>query len=328
MGYGQYSQEAHEDLVRARSDAPREQVFKQKSCHPLMNPRGVRARESRDSAEHPLSVPIAFALDVTGSMGAIPEQIARRELPGFMKLLADCGVTDPQVLFLAVGDATCDQAPLQVGQFETTAELMDQWLTYSYLEGGGGGNGHESYELAMYFLAEHTDMDSWVKRKRRGYMFMTGNELPFPAISKHQVDSVIGDRLDGDIPTEDVVAALSETYHPFFLIPSTGDLATCERTWRDLLGDHVIVMSSPSDTCHVAAGAIALTEGRAADLDQLAQLFTRGGADPRRVRSVINALTPYAATLGRDGAPSLGQSVSAIQADAKSLWRRLTSSAK
>lgn len=328
MGYGQYSQEAHENLVRGRSDVPREQVFKQKSGHPLMDPRGVRARESRDSAEHPLSVPIAFALDVTGSMGAIPEQIARHELPGFMKLLADCSVADPQVLFLAVGDATSDKAPLQVGQFETTAELMDQWLTYCYLEGGGGGNGHESYELAMYFLAEHTDMDSWVKRKRRGYMFMTGNELPFPAISKHQVDSVIGDRLDSDIPTEDVVAALSETYHPFFLIPSADYAGTCERTWRDLLGDHVIVMNSPSDTCYVAAGAIALTEGRAANIDKLVQLLTDGGASQGKVRSVINALTPYAATLGRDGAPSLGKSVRAGLTDAKSLWRRLTSGAK
>lgn len=322
MGYGQYSQEAHEDLVRGRANVSREQVFKQRDCHPLMNPRGVRARESRDSAEHPLSVPIAFALDVTGSMGAIPEQIARRELPGFMKLLGDCGVTDPQVLFLAIGDATCDKAPLQVGQFETTAELMDQWLTYSYLEGGGGGNQHESYELAMYFLAEHTDMDSWVKRKRRGYMFMTGNELPFPAISKHQVDSLIGDRLDDDIPTADVVAALSETYHPFYLIPSGTD-PSCERAWRDLLGDHVMVMSSPGDTCYVAAGAIALTEGKAADVHELAKLLVKGGAEPDRVRSVINALTPYAATLGRDGAPSLGQSVTSL-GGSKSLWRRLT----
>ena len=30
-------------------------------------------------------------------------------------------VTDPQVLFMAIGDATSDLAPLQVGQFESTA---------------------------------------------------------------------------------------------------------------------------------------------------------------------------------------------------------------
>ena len=32
---------------------------------------------------------------------------------------------------------------LQVGQFESTAELMDQWLTWTYLEGGGGGGRRE-----------------------------------------------------------------------------------------------------------------------------------------------------------------------------------------
>lgn len=66
-----------------------------------------------------------------------------------MKLLTACHVADPQVMFMAVGDATSDRAALQVGQFESTAELMDQWLTWCFLEGGGGGTGHESYELAF-----------------------------------------------------------------------------------------------------------------------------------------------------------------------------------
>ena len=44
--------------------------------------------------------------------------------------------------FVAVGDATCDRAPLQVGQFESAAKEMDQWLTWSFLEGGGGFVAH------------------------------------------------------------------------------------------------------------------------------------------------------------------------------------------
>jgi hypothetical protein len=103
-----------------------------------MNPKGVLARESRDSATHPNSLAIALALDVTGSMGAIPVLMATKLLPQFMKILLDVRIPDPQVLFLAVGDAHCDKAPLQVGQFESSAELMDQWLTWTYLEGGGG----------------------------------------------------------------------------------------------------------------------------------------------------------------------------------------------
>ena len=102
MGYGDYSHEAHEAITRGRAHVPRQELFKQRECHPLMNPRGVRVRESRDSEEHPNSLGIAFALDVTGSMGHIPDELARRELPRFMKILGECGVADPQVLFMAV----------------------------------------------------------------------------------------------------------------------------------------------------------------------------------------------------------------------------------
>ena len=158
MGYGGYSHDAHQALSNARANLPRQQVFAQTACHALMNPKGVRLRESRDSPDHPNSIGVVFALDVTGSMGKIPELLAKKELPKFMKILLDCKVADAQLLFTAVGDATSDKAPLQVGQFESTAELMDRWLTWSYLEGNGGGQNHESYELALYFLAEHTEV--------------------------------------------------------------------------------------------------------------------------------------------------------------------------
>lgn len=324
MGYGFYSHEAHEALTRGRGDLPRQEVFKQRSCHPLMNPKGVRVRESRDSAEHPSSLGIVFALDVTGSMGHIPDLLARTELPKFMQILGTCGVADPQVLFVAVGDATSDAAPLQVGQFETTAELMDQWLTWSYLEGGGGAGDRESYELALYFLAEHTDMDAWVKRKKRGYVFMTGDELPYPAVSKHAIESVIGDRVDEDIPTAEVVSALSETFHPFFLIPDPGRAKRCEKAWRKLLGDHVLVLESAEDTCYVAAGAVALTEKVVADVDTLAKMLVDSGVDTTRVRAIVKALTPYAATLDKDGVPALRDGAPLVPPPSgKSLWKRL-----
>src|ERR1044071_7699007 len=118
MGRGNYSVAAHEALLKGRANIPVQQVFKQAQCHPLMNPKGVRLRESRDSADHPQSLGIVFALDVTGSMGKIPKLLATEELPAFMKILLACQVRDPQLLFMAVGDAISDNAPLQVGQFE------------------------------------------------------------------------------------------------------------------------------------------------------------------------------------------------------------------
>ena len=294
MGSGNYSIAAHEALLRGRASIPVQQVFKQANCHPLMNPKGVRLRESRDSADHPQSLGIVFALDVTGSMGEIPRIMATKELPIFMKTLLECQVPDPQLLFMAVGDAISDNAPLQVGQFESTAELMDQWLTWSYLEGGGGGSGQESYELGLYFLAMHTEMDCMVKRNKRGYLFMTGDEIPYPTLSRHVVDAVIGDKLDEDLTCEEIVAELQKTYNPFFIIPDRARAKRCERRWRDLLGDHVLCLESPVDVCFVTAGAILLSEGRVSSFKALTDFLSSAGMPSKRQSHVIQSLTPFA----------------------------------
>jgi hypothetical protein len=304
MGYGNYSHDAHVALAQVRANLPQQQVFTQTHCHPLMDPKGVRARECRDSVDHPNSLAVVFALDVTGSMGEIPERLARQELPNFMKVLGDCQIQSPQLLFAAVGDAVCDRAALQVGQFEATAELMDQWLTWSYLEGGGGGQNKESYQLAAYFFAEHSLLDCLEKRDKRGYFIMTGDELPYPAVSRHEVETYVGDKLDDDIPTAEVFAALRRSYHPFFLIPDQQRRSRCESVWRDLLGDQVICMNAAEDTCYVAAGCIALTEKVVSDLDDFANRLRATGVNRDRIGSVVRALTPYADRLGSGGVPS------------------------
>lgn len=297
MGYGNYSEEAHRALLHTRSGVPTQKIFKQNDCHPLMNPKGVRVRESRDSADHPESLGIVFALDVTGSMGSIPVLLATRELPKFMKVLTSCGVRDPQILFMAIGDATCDRAPLQVGQFETTAELMDQWLTRSFLEGGGGALGQESYELGLYFLAQHTEMDCYVKRGRRGYLFMTGDENPYALISKHIVDGVIGDRLDEDLKIEEVVAELQKTFVPFFLIPDQERRARCEENWRSLFGDHVLCMDAAEDVCYVSAGALLISEKFVSDQESLKAALVRAEIPKERLAPVMRTLAPLLESL-------------------------------
>ncbi|MCP3097471.1 VWA domain-containing protein [Myxococcus sp. K15C18031901] len=303
MGYGSYSYDAHESLTRERAHVPRQALFRQDRCHPLMEPHGVRFRESRDSDGHPNSLGIVFALDVTGSMGHIPELLARQRLPAFMKALLEAGVADPQVCFMAVGDAHSDRAPLQVGQFESSERQMDQWLTSLYLEGGGGTEGMESYELAMYFAAAHTDLDCWRKRGHRGYFFMTGDERPYGYVSRRQVTDLIGDTLEQDVPIRHVLGELQRGYEPFFLIPDLARRRKCERDWRELLGDRVICLEDATDTVDVAAGLVALCEGAIPDLDALAGHLQRGGLGRERLGAVIRALTPFAATLGRDGTP-------------------------
>jgi len=321
MGHGNYSHAAHAALVADRASKSAAEVFTQRGCHALMNPHGIKVRESRDSADHPQSLGIVFALDVTGSMGDIPKLLARRDLPNFMKLLGACNIADPQIMFMAIGDATSDNAPLQIGQFESTAELMDQWLTWSFLEGGGGGSGSESYELAFYMLAQHTDLDCWAQRGKQGYLFMTGDERPYPAVSRHQIEGLLGEKLDEDIPIEEVIAAAAESYHLFFLIPDLHRRQNCEERWRQLLGDHVICMESPEDTCAVAAAIVGLTEGVLPDTDAVAAALKNEGMDKSRVGAVVRALRPYA-DLIRSGPAGRLPSAGAAPAT-PGWWRRL-----
>ncbi|MEM9695890.1 MAG: VWA domain-containing protein [Myxococcota bacterium] len=295
MGYGMYSIDAHRALTTSRAKAPREAVFRQRKCHPLMDPKGLRVRESRDSEAHPHSLGIVLALDVTGSMGQIPHDLATRDLPAFVGLLEQIRVEDPQVLFMAVGDATSDRAPLQVGQFESEAGLMDQWLTSSFLEGGGGGSFQESYELAMYVAARHTSMDCWEKRRRRGYFFLTGDELPYAGVSRIEVERLIGDELADDVPIERIVDELSVAYEPFFLIPDLSRVQRCGGRWRELLGDQVIPLALPEDICPTAALVVALGQGAIADLSGAEAVLKKVGVtERRRVARILRALEPYA----------------------------------
>lgn len=325
MGHGDYSHAAHAALLADRAARLGAEVFQQRGCHSLMDPRGLKVRESRDSAEHPASLGIVFALDVTGSMGDIPRRLALHDLPHFMKLLGDSGIADPQLLFMAVGDATSDRAPLQIGQFESTAALMDQWLTWSFLEGGGGGSGSESYELVFYTAAQHIDMDCWVKRRKRGYLFMTGDELPYPLVSRHQVEAIFSEKLDEDIPIDEVIAAAAETCHLFFLIPDLARRQRCEARWHELLGDHVICMESAEDTCAVAAGIVGLGEGAVADLDAFGAALRATGASRERVGAAVRTLTPFSALL-QPGLPLPTHAIAtAAAAERPAWWRKLFS---
>ena len=92
MGGGNYSHEAYRHISaprQAMSTAEiREKVFSSE-MKPHMDPRNVKVRESRDSANHPDSNAIGVVFDVTGSMGHIPIEFAKHKLGNLMKLLLE-----------------------------------------------------------------------------------------------------------------------------------------------------------------------------------------------------------------------------------------------
>ncbi|MGE0788348.1 MAG: VWA domain-containing protein [Sandaracinaceae bacterium] len=292
MGYGGYSYEAHRAITAARGGKSTQAVFSQREIHPLMNPHGIGFRESRDSEDHPRSLAIAFALDVSGSMGTIPDLIARHEMPGFMKLLMDCGVEDPQLLFMAFTDTGSDRTPLQVGQFESTAELMDQWLTRSWLI-GGGRSPFESYELPIYLAARHTKIDCWEKRREKGYLFITGDEPSYSVVGRNVVQQVFGETIPADIPLDAMIAEASERYEIFFLVPDPERANRIRSFWEPYLGRRLIEMADATLTCPSAAAIIAVNEGLA-ELSDVSARLTSAGTDARRAGAVQRSLEAWA----------------------------------
>ncbi|MEV6343850.1 hypothetical protein [Actinoplanes sp. NPDC051851] len=236
--------------------------------HPDLDPKGVFMRESRDSDEHPFSTPIAVLFDVTGSMNTVP-RVLQSQLPQLLGLLTRKGYAiDPQILFGAIGDATCDRAPLQIGQFESD-NRMDEDLARFVLEGGGGGQKRESYELAMYFMARHTVLDSAVNRQRKGYLFIIGDELPYARVKPAEVRAVIGDEITEAIPVETILAELKRRYEVYFILPTAagwgGDREVLTR-WRQLLGQNVLELDDLEAVCDTIALAVGLGED-AIDVD-------------------------------------------------------------
>jgi hypothetical protein len=264
------------------------------TVHPDLDPKGVKVRESRDSDDHPESLAIGVLFDVTGSMGGVPRTL-QTKLPDLLGLLLRKGyAADPHILFGAVGDATCDRAPLQIGQFEAD-NRMDDDLGKILLEGGGGGQMRESYELAMYFMARHTSIDCFDKRGKRGYLFMIGDELAYPKIKRREVAKVIGDDLERDLPIEDVLRELQRMYEVYFIIPE-GAYHSGSRElkdfWQGLLGQHVLYLDDLDAVCET----IALTVGLAEDaidldegLDHLAEAGSDAGASVSRALARLDA---------------------------------------
>ncbi|RLK24307.1 hypothetical protein DER29_2210 [Micromonospora sp. M71_S20] len=282
MGSGMWSTDVYDAADRYRRKTGKSAFSYSDSgartVHSALDPRDAM-RESRDSAEHPRSTPIAVLFDVTGSMRNVP-RVLQTKLPQLLGLLQRQGyASDPQIMFGAIGDATCDRVPLQVGQFESD-NRMDDDLGRIVLEGGGGGQMTESYELAMYFMARHTVTDSWEKRGRRGYLFIIGDELAYPKVKAREVARVIGDDMRQDVPLRQVVDELTRRWDTYYLLPAgshnSGNAKVLD-FWRDLLGQNAVVLDDLDAVCETIALTIGLGE-QAIDLDEGLRDLDRAGS--------------------------------------------------
>jgi hypothetical protein len=224
---------------------------------------GKVMRESRDSDAHPNSVAIGVLFDVTGSVGNGPRTFIKKLGP-LMSLIVKKGyLADPQLLYGAIGDETSDDVPLQIGQFEAGNE-QEESLSKIFIEGNGGGQHYESYELAMYFMSRHTSADCWEKRGKKGYLFIVGDELPREKIDRKAVERLIGDKLDENLSTAEVLEELREHYEVYWIFPNCSSYYTMTLTSEPLIqmfGQNFIRLENIEEIAEVVAATIGISEG-------------------------------------------------------------------
>lgn len=266
MGSGTFDSTAYRSFTSSTKDKSTDEIYASRGMNSNLDPKNVN-RESRDSADNPNSTPIIVGLDVTGSMGMLADVIAREGLGVLFESILDRKpISDPHLMFMAIGDANYDRAPLQVSQFEADSRIIEQ-LTQIYIEHGGGGNSFESYNLPWYFGAFHTAHDSIEKRGKRGYLFTVGDEEAPQDLTPDQIETFLGYKPQGSLSNTHILEAAQRVYDVFHIIVEEGSharryLNQVVDSWTSVLGQRVIRLADHKALGETIVSAIEVAEGR------------------------------------------------------------------
>lgn len=297
MGYGTWTATSWKSYTTTRGFTDTSSVSEMYTSYTVkdeFDPKNITMREARDSADHPNSTPIILALDVTGSMGSVLETVSKRLGDTMAEIYKRNPVEDPQVCFMALGDAECDRYPLQVTQFESDIRIAEQ-LNDIYFERGGGGNGGESYMLPWYFASRKCVTDAWEKRGKKGFLFTVGDECCLPNLTKEAVKEFIGDDVEGDLKSTELLTEVSRKYEVYHIIVDPVCYQEPEKNWKKLLGKNCIVVEDIAKIPEVIVSILEINAGKTAD----EVINTWDGTTKLVVGNAIRALrTPIGVTTG------------------------------
>jgi len=265
MGRSTWSDDAYAHLSASKSYAskPASAIFAPKATVDML-PDKITIRESRDSDEHPESIAVMVFIDETGSMGKIPENFVKEELPTLMNTIIDNGIEHPQVLIGAIGDHISDRSPLQVGQFESGTAELDKWLTSIYLEGNGGGQQMESYLMAWLVAGRHTSIDCFEKRNQKGFLFTIGDEASWDNIEAKYLQKYLGYPEAEDVTDKQLLEEAQRLYNVYHIHVNEGNYCNDPEIlgyWRGILGERLIVLDDYHAICATIATIIAVQHG-------------------------------------------------------------------
>lgn len=285
MGNSKWSDDTYSSMSRVSSTKTKAAIFTNTTTDNLMDPKGIKFRESRDSTTHPNTLGIMFWLDETGSMGDIPEILVKKKLGALMSTLIAHGIPDAQVFFGGIGDHYTDRCPLQVGQFESGTVELDQWLTKIFLEGKGGGQNMESYLLAWLFAARHTSIDCYEKRGEKGFLFTAGDEWCHDLLGADYLKKIMGYTEATELTREQLLQEAQRMYHIYHIhVDHDGHHDdTVINHWKKLLNENLIICKDYNAIAEIVATTVAVVHG--VDIKSVTSAF-----DDKTAKLVTNAL--------------------------------------
>lgn len=190
------------------------------------------------------SAPVIVACDGTGSMGDWPATIFSKlpylDIEGKTYLGPDMHVS-----FAVIGDHKSDRYPFQAQPFATGTELADK-LKQLVIEGGGGGNSAESYELAALYFARNVEMPNATKP----ILIFIGDEAMTEFVTKADARTYVKAEIEGSkIDTKAIFDELRRKYSVYGIRKKyTGrDEPQIHRQWCDLIGEDRIAMLQTAD---------------------------------------------------------------------------------
>jgi hypothetical protein len=281
MGYDGYSPDDWEVYASSAKTKTTDAIFTSRTMDDYLDPKNIAVRESRDSDTSPLSTPVILALDVTGSMGIIADQIAKNGLGvTFEGLIERKPISNPQMLVMGIGDIRHDRAPVQATQFESGVPALTSQIEKIYLEHGGGNNATESYDGAWWFAAQRTSTDSWEKRQKKGYLFTIGDEEPPQSLPQDLMEGKVGAKLQADLTSDAALEMAERQWNVYHIVVEEGSHCRgghadyVARKWSKVLGQRVIRLSDITKLGEVIVSAIEVAEGR--DKDAVADSWGTG----------------------------------------------------
>ena len=220
------------------------QTFVSRRLDESLDPQKFSIRECVNSDEHPNTIPVILALDVTGSMGEACSETAAAL--GVIMTNLYKKFKDIEFCVMGIGDLAYDNAPIQMSQFESDVRIAEA-LDKIYMEHGGGGNSYESYTAAWYMGLKHTKLDCFDKQGRKAIIITMGDEPLNPYLPFRELNESINVTEQANIETPELYRQASEKFDIFHIaVDSPSDCyrsyaKEIEKSFGQILGNRLKV---------------------------------------------------------------------------------------